>query len=252
MIKVLVLVSWSFRIMNEYEETELQLQHGFFFSPGFYMRYWDAQILPNFSAREVAFGNKLKMHREVWIGAHLAALKTALSGEKFMVGVPETDPPDVLVGNFHKVTTASGKTGQNLNWFPVENTRCDISVGETLFEQITKKNTVAYKDTVLAVYLQGAEIVPNMKELSDSLIALSTFYPHEVIVMVQLQDGANPGVPDNSFGFVQVYPAYDTIIINRGDVAAYYMEPNIMKQTGRGIASEPTNLGTIRLMPPSR
>ena len=168
-----------------------------------------------------------------------------------MVGLPETDPPDVLVGNFHKVLAPSGREGHNLNWFPVENTRCDISAGENLSDQITGKNTIAYRDTVLAVYLQGAETVPDMKALSDSLLALPEFYPHEVIVMVELQNGANKGVPNDTFGFVQVYPTFDTVLINRNDITAYYMEPNVMMQTGRGIASEPKNLGTIRLMPPS-
>jgi len=125
--------------MTKYDETKTQLQHGYFFSPGFYLGYWRSQILPNFSAEEVAFSNKLRVHREAWIGAHLAALKTELSGKKFMVGIPETDPPDVLVGNLHDVTTLTGRAGQNFNWFPVENTRCNISAGETLDTQILKK-----------------------------------------------------------------------------------------------------------------
>jgi len=236
---------------NDYNETELQLQSGYFFSPGYFLAYWQSQIIPNFSAEEIAFGNRLRMHREAWIGAHLAALKTALSGEKFMLGMPETDPPDVLVGNFHQVTTASGKIGHNLNWFPVENTRCDISAGEELFDQILNKNAAAYTNTVLAVYLQGTETIPDLKEVSDKLIALEEFHPSEVVIMVQLRDDVNEGIANESFGFVQVYPSYDAVTISRNDVDAFYMEPNVMIQTGRGLATEPTHLGTIRLMPPT-
>jgi len=237
--------------MTKYNETELQLQSGYFFSPGFYLQYWQNQILPNFSNDDVAFGNKLKPHREVWIGAHLAALKTYLSGQKFLVGLPETDPPDVLVANFHTVKTASGKTGHNLNWFPVENTRCDAAAGEDLLGQILKKNKAAYENTILAVYLQGAEVVPDMHELSAALLALPKFYPHEVIVMVQLRDGANDGVSDGSFGFVQVYPTLDTAVIGRSDTTAFFQEPHVMVTTGRGVQAERKPLGTIRLMPPS-
>jgi len=70
--------------------------------------------------------------------------------------------------------------------------------------------------------------------------------------MVELLDGANAGVPDGTIGFVQVYPAHNTITITRRNTTAYYTEPSVMILTGRGIASEPTNLGSIRLMPPSR
>jgi len=235
--------------MNPSEAPEVQLQTGYFFSPGFYVNYWQNTILTNFSPSEVVSDNRLKEHREMWIGAQLAALKTKLSGKNHFVGLPPSDPPDVLIGCFEEHRVPSGRIGHNLNWYPVENTRCDMSAGEDVLTQIDRKNTQAYTNTVLLVYLQGVEVVPDMKAIYESITSKDVVHLHEIIVMVQLQSEPN-GLPAESFGFVQVYPKYDSAVISRNDTDAYFLEPNIMTATGRGIQSSVVSLGQIRLMPP--
>lgn len=233
------------------EPEEIQLQSGYYFSPGFYMQYWQAVILPGFDAETVAFGGILKQHREAWIGAQLAAMKTKLSGEKHFFALPERDPPDVLVGTFKPITTPLGRTGHDLDWYPIENTRCDMSQGEELLGQIGNKNTAAYSSTVLLVYLQGAEVVPDMQAVHRELMSLDIVHLHEIIVMVQLQPQSEDN-PADTFGFVQVYLNYDTVVIDRSDPDAYFKEPNIMRITGRGVQEAARHLGSVRLMPPER
>lgn len=231
------------------EPEEIQLQSGYYFSPGFYMGYWHSSIMSNFKPETVAFDGKLKQHREVWVGAHLAALKTKLSGDQFFVALPDSDPPDVLIGTFSKVKVPSGKTGHNLNWYPVEITRCDFASGETLSGQIANKNNSAYKDTVLAVYLQGAEKVPDFKALHKELLAMDKVWPHEIIVMVELRE-IKGKIPKGSFGFVQIYPNFDDATLKRDDKQAYFTDPNMMQVTGRGVQSVRVRVKTVRLMSP--
>lgn len=227
-----------------------QLGPGYFFSPGYYMAYWHDAIMPNFTPEQIAFHVKLKQHREVWVGAHLAAAKTRLSGQQFFVALPESDPPDVLIGSLERVTVSSGRVGYNLKWFQVEITRCDEAAGETLFNQIQKKNKQTYRDMVLAVYLQGAIRVPDLAALNAQLTSLGEFYPQEVVVMVELDPDAND-VPQGTFAFAQVYPNYEAEVIRRDDPVAYFMDPNILTVTGRGIQSHLTRLGSMELMPPN-
>lgn len=231
------------------EIQDIQLAPGYFFAPGFYMNYWHSTILTNFDPQVVAFHGRLKQHREVWVGAHLAALKTYLSGEKHFVALPERDPPDVLVGSFTNVTVSSGRVGRNLSWFPIEITRCDMASSETLLQQIENKNTPAYTNTVLVVYLQGTDTVPSLQELYENIQAFEEVYLHEIIVLVELQADAN-NVPSGTFGFVQVYPNHETVVVDRNDHGAYFTEPNIFRVTGRGVQDEMENLGLIRLLPP--
>lgn len=227
---------------------EITLKPGYYFSPGFYLDYWTKTIMTNFDVPTVVGGNKLKRHREMWVGAHLAAAKTKLSGEKHFVSLPETEPPDVVIGTFRKIVVPSGRTAHKLDWYPIEITRCDAFSGEILEEQIEKKNRQAYERTVLAVYLQGAERVPDLQALAKSLRSKKV-HLHEVIVMVQLQGKAN-NIAEGSFGFVQVHPFYDTIVVNRDDSDAFFHTPNVRKVTGRGIQSDFIRLGQIKLLPP--
>lgn len=235
-------------IMNQ-EPERIQLQAGYYFSPGFYMQYWRESVLTNYEPEAVAFNGRLKLHREAWIGAQLAAMKSKLSGEKYYFALPESDPPDVLIGTFTPITTPRGRAARNLDWFPVENTRCDMSEGETLIESIQHKNTLAYENTVLLVYLQGADRVPDTHSLHLELNELDTVYLHEIIVMVQIESSSTS---ENSerFGFVQVYPTYDSVVIDRNDPDAYFVEPNIIKVIGRGVRSDPQRLASIILLPP--
>jgi len=235
--------------MADTEPEEIQLQSDYFFSPGFYMDYWQSSIMSNFKPETVAFNGKLKQHREVWVGANLAAMKTLLSGEQFFVALPDSDPPDVLIGTFSKVKVPSGKTGHNLNWYPVEITRCDFASNETLNNQIANKNKAAYKDTVLTVYLQGAEKVPDFEALHKELVAMKEVWPHEIIVMVELQEIKNK-IPKGSFRFAQVYPNFDNATLMRDDKKAYFTDPNMMQVTGRGVQSVRVRVKTVRLMPP--
>lgn len=231
-------------------EVHLQeLKKDYFLAPGYYMNFWKESVLPNFTVKQVAFHHNLKEHREMWIGAHLAALKTKLSGVQHLVALPDSDPPDVVIGAFKQIKTPKGRRAYNLDWYPVENTRCDMSAGETLEGQIEKKNKYANGNLILTVYLQGAEVVPDLKKLHLSLVAKEKFYPHEVIIMVQLKGDEN-GLPSESFGFVQVYPNYDTIVLQRNDKGAYFDEPNIMKVTGRGVQESIERVGVITLVPP--
>lgn len=235
--------------MSQSTPKSIRLQSGYYFSPGFYLNYWKNSILNNFDANTVAFGRKLKQHREIWIGAHLAALKTKLSRNKYFVALPDSDPPDALIGTFSKIIIPSGRTGHELNWFPVEITRCDASSEEDLYDQIIKKNTAAYEKVVLAVYLQGAEKIPDLKSLLDKISVLPKVYLHEIIIMVQLKDDdADPAA--GTYGFVQVFPGYETEILNRNDPDSFFLEPNAMQITGRGIQSEKKRLGSIILLPP--
>lgn len=88
-----------------------------------------------------------------------------------------------------------------------------------------------------------------MEVLSKSLLALEKFYPHEVIIMVQLE-GKKNNISEGNFGFVQVYPSYDTVLVNSNDKSAYFVHPNIMRVTGRGVQSSKVKLGQTALMPP--
>ncbi len=166
------------------------------------------------------------------------------------MALPHDDPPDVLIGAFEETKLPSGRTGSRLDWFPIEITRCDEASGETLFGQIQKKNKQAYENMILVIYLQGANKIPDLADLSKSLNALQIFYPTEVIVIAELNAKANK-VPLGTFAFAQIYPKYDSYVVRRDDINAYFTKPNVMRVTGRGVQSTPVRVADIEWMPPA-
>lgn len=243
--------------MNEDTElkTETELVPGYYFSPGFYMGYWEHCILANFPPDVVKKNNKLTKHREVWIGAILAAADTKESGVQHFVGLPETEPPDVDIVYDESTTTSSGASGVDRKHISVEITRCDLDAGETLLGQILRKNTYAYSGMVLAVYVYGRIGKTDYQAILDALKKEKEVYPTEV-VCVELVNAAAGGkilLLPNSYGISRLWPKPGAKLVNMSDKTAFFREPTDVigyATPRRGIGTEWQDLGSFTLLPP--
>lgn len=229
--------------------TRSDLKPGIFFSPAFYLAYWDNIILPNFPSEVIISNAKLKPYREMWLGAILAAAQTKASGIKHFVGLPESEPPDIDIVKFQPIKTPKGGLGTSLDRLNVEITRCSLDEGEDLYTQIIKKNKPAYQDMILAVYVYGDKREVDFDSLFVKLEKVKLFQSEVVIIaMVGLSSTPNGSV--KTFSVSKVWPIKGETIFSSVDAKAFFRHPEVSKQTQRGIGRVWKDLGSFELMPP--
>lgn len=228
---------------------KIQVESGYYFSPGFYMNYWLNCIEKYYSSDVIKSHVKLKIHREVWTGAILAAWQTKVNGIKHYVGVPEREPPDVEVVRFIPTTGPKGGDGTNMQKVGFEITRCSMDEGETLIEQIKKKNKPAYSGMSLVVYVYGG-IATDFNRLHEEVIGLGKIYPIEIIVAGPVIGTETTTFEPGTFGITKIYPQKGQDTVNLFDKQAFFMHSNVRAVTGRGVTRKLKDLGYIELMPP--
>ena len=236
------------QIMKSYTKNEII--PGYFFSPGFYMAYWESCILKNFDSKTILSHNKFKKHREMWVGAIIAAILTKTTKIHHFIGLPDTEPPDIEVVRLMPCNTPKGKRGTKLERISIEVTRCSLNDGESILGQIIRKNTDTYSQMILIVYVYGDMKIVNFEQIFTKLKNIE-IKPAEINVLGQAQSYEGGGfLPKDTFIITQIYPIKNQISINRHDSQAFFREIEVIKKTKRGISTKPINLGIFELLPP--
>ena len=234
---------------NSHQRISSELKPGVFFSPGFYMGYWENCIVKNFSANTIISDVRLKQHREVWIGAIIAATQT-LSGIQHFVGLPADEPPDVDVVKFPSTKTPLGREGTKIKRFHVEITRCNVDAGETILGQILKKNKPAYTGMSLVVYVYGDYQRIDFEPIHKALQEESVIYFDEINVLMLVGATGEINLLPSTYGFTRVYPSPGQTLVNMSDKVAFFREPDVVQGTGLGVATEWNDLGSYELLTP--
>lgn len=235
---------------NRFTVVDRTIRAGDFYAPGFYMDYWDNVIVTNIPSNIVLSNSRLKPYRELWIGAILAAAQTKATGNKYYVGIPDSDPPDVIIGTLTPVQHSSGRTGNNFDYANIEIVRCDISVGEDLLTQVLLKNTAAYQDMIVAVYVFGG--TADLTSVSEILQQEPTVYPVQITVVAEaVATSSGLRLAQHTYLVETVFPLVGQDLVNRHDSNHFFNSPSIITRTGRGLSPAPIELGQVRLLPPN-
>lgn len=236
--------------MSDQPITYAQLGSGVYFSPGFYMGYWENVILKQFDAETVLKHERLKQHREVWVGAILAAARTESTGLRHFVGLPDTDPPDVEIVGLEPIEY-KGKPSHNLPTVKVEIVRCDFGSNEEIINQINKKVEKGYENMTLCVYVYGGGKVDNLEELHQHLLSKELRVKEVVLVLSDVRMAGSSTQPSETYAVIGLYPARTQVIVSRNNSAAFFRgNPDILKKTGRGTGRDLTGMGNYMLLPP--
>lgn len=217
---------------------------GIYFSPGFYMAFWENAVIGKFDPKTIISHVKFKPYRELWVGAIIAASQSAASDFKHYVAIPDDEPPDVEVARLVPVVV-NGKNGNNLERLPIEITRCDFFSGETLIGQITKKNKPAWAGMKLAVYAYGDEELgpPQLQTVLDELLKTRVYLADILIVRYIAQA--------KTYEVTRVYPKPGQSYFDANDSKAFFRDPEVFRKNRRGLSTEWEHLGSLTLMPPT-
>lgn len=233
------------------QPTEIELEPSYYFAPGFYKTFWINQIEKRFPDDVINKHVKLKPYREVWLGAIIAAAQTKASGIQHFVGLPEKEPPDILVVRFVPVTTKQGHEGTMIDRIPIEITRCNMDAGESLFKQIMKKNKAAYEDNILAVYLTGLGQQFSLGPTHKKLLAEKKIHPAEVLIVGEVQQAGSIALTPRTFAQFKIYPDTGGDIVNVQDTKSFFSHPAVMTTRRRGVSRKLKPLGKLKLKPPT-
>ena len=213
------------------------------------MGYW-ANCIERYYSKEVITKHvRLKQHREVWIGAILGAWQTKLTGNKHYVGLPDREPPDVEIVRFVPAKRPSGKEGTGMEKMGFEVTRCSMDEGETMLEQIKKKNKPAYSGMNLVVYTYGG-VETDFNKIQEEIDRIEKIYPMEILVAGPVIGTKAVTFQPGTYGITRLYPSKGQDLVNIQDKQAFFMHSNVRTVTGRGVTAEIKDLGYIELMPP--
>jgi len=222
------------------------------------MGYWQSCILKNFSSKTVQTHGKLKRHREVWVGAILAAGQTKASKKatgrhiQHFVGLPNGEPSDVDVVRLVETTMPSGRTGTKLERLNIQITRCNLDEGETVLEQILKKNKPAYEGLILVVYVHGLKLKGDSEAIHQALKAEAVIYPSQIISVELAERTVSVILARDSYGLSQLYPGRGSSVINLHDPEAFFRSPDVIKaDLPRGVTTQWQDLGRFELLPPT-
>lgn len=232
------------------EVKKIHLKPGYYFSPGFYLDYWRKCIDAKFSVETINTNGRLKQYREMFTGAHMAALQTKLTGVQHFVGLPEDEPPDVDVIRFSPSTTSSGKDATNFDRIAIEITRCDMSKGETILGQISNKNKPAWKNMVLVLHTSGGSKPINFKEISEALQREDVIHLSEIIIVGSAARTKYILLQPGTYAINKVYPELTSDLLQQTARNSFFRTPEVMTKLGRGATRQAKPLGFIELLPP--
>ena len=234
--------------------TSAKLVPGYYFSPGFYMTYWQNVILANFTLDIIKSHNNLTKHREMWVGAILAASNSKGSGIQHFVGLSEKEPPDVDIIYYKDITTPSGVSGYERKHIFNEITRCDLDFGETIINQILRKNTPANAGIVLAVYVYGNEKQTNYQAILETLKNENKVYPIEILCIefVMFAGAGKILLLPGTYAISRLWPQPGSKVVNLSDKKAFFRSPNVIGDATprRGSGTKWQDLGSFTLLPP--
>lgn len=236
--------------MNTSTPIKTQLVPGYFFSPGFYMSYWESQILNQFSSDVILKHNRLKPHREIWQGAILAAMLTKDTGVKHYVGLPANEPADIEVVRLMPTRSPNGKDALCMDHLFCQITRCDLDIGENLIDQIRKKNRPAYQNMSLMVFAEGGNNAVEYQEVAKLLSKETVIHPKEIIIMGWAKMAGDTHLPEGEFSITKIFPSSYQVTVNISDLRSFFRDPAVVTRTGRGISNQIPYLGTIALFAP--
>ena len=232
---------------------EVEIETGLYFSPGFYMAYWQGCILAQFPLDVVEKHTAMTKYRELFVGAILAAANTLASGgTQYFVGLPATEPPDVDL-MYYEPTVLNGKKGVIRRHIDVEIVRCNMEVGETPLGQIKIKNKPAYKNMIVAVFMEGRVDAIDAEAINKALQSEPTIYPSEILLVLNGNMAEALAWPDGTFGLARVYPGPGSSVINISNEKAFFRIPEVVGNTNpmRGVSEEWRDLGPgITILPP--
>ena len=231
---------------------EINLEHGYYFSPGFYQSFWTNCIEKQLSVKDIQTHDKLKKYREVWVGAIVAALQTKITTQQHFVGLPLSEPPDVEIVRLVPILTPKGKEALRRERMNVEITRCNTDVGENLLDQIRPKNTQANSDLILLVYIYGSnQSKIDFKQVQKEIAELGKIYPSEILVLGAFEKAGDQEFPPGSYVQIQLYPEYGIFdVINISDKNSFFTNPNVIKPLSRNPSRELTYLTDAKLSLP--
>lgn len=217
-------------------------------APGLYMRYWDA-IVEKHNGKFL-HSNKLKQYVEVRNGAILAALWTKTTGQKHFVSFPSNEPADVEIYTLEPIRY-KGKDSFNLVKVPVQLTRCSLVDGESIYEQVVKKNKPALENTTLVVHASandGDSI--DLALVAGQIQAIDKIYPKEIAVIAPLLGADNnqtfgQALLSNTDSEQQVR----TSKVNLSEKEYFFEHPPVM-HSAKGTSRAVLEVGEFRLLLP--
>jgi len=235
-----------------------ELVPGVFFSPGFYMGFWQDIILKRYPSNVVLRHIKFQKHREMWIGSILAASQTKLSKSatgkhvQFFIGLPEDEPSDVDVVFFEEKMLPGGRKASALNRLNFQITRCSLDEGETLLGQVLKKNKPAYKGLIVAVYQYGYRADNQLEDVYRALQKEKVIYPSQIVCVELAERTRSVVFTKDTFGLSQLYPKKGSNLVNLHDKEAFFRNPDVVKRSPdhKSVGTDWKDLGAFELMPP--
>jgi len=224
-----------------------------YLSPGFYMGFWDACIEKLFTAEQIKCHDKLQQHRELRVGAIVAAAITRESGVDHFVGIPDRDPPDILV-MWQEEVIEKGKRGTVPKYIHMEVVRCDFDSGENLLDQALIKNKPIYKKMAVAIDVTGTRKPESYKAAIEGLSKLDEIHPVQYIAVEQIGVVGEARYQPGVFRITQLYPSETIYHVRRIDEKAFFRTPTDVigkAMPARGISTEWQDLGNFTLLPPT-
>lgn len=215
------------------------------------MAYWHGCILKQFPIKTVETHTAMTKYRELFVGSILAAANTLASGIEFYVGLPPDEPPDVDL-MYMKPTIVNGKQGTTRKHLYVEIVRCNMGAGETIQGQALKKNKPAYKDMIVAIFMEGSVPKVDYPAIEAALKNEAVIYPSEILLVMNADMAGPVLLPAGSFGLSRLYPRPGSSVVNLNDNKAFFRTTDVVGDaTPRiGVATEWQDLGPLTIAAP--
>jgi hypothetical protein len=224
-----------------------------YLSPGFYMSFWEASIEQLFTPEQIKGHVELQQHRELRVGAIVAAGITRQSGVQHFIGIPQHDPPDILI-MWHEEVTLNGKKGTEPKYIHLEVVRCDFDNDESIINQALIKNKSNYRKMTIAIDITGTRKPESYNSAAEALDLLDTVHPSQYIAVEQVGVVGEASYQPGVYRITQLYPSQTSTRVWRIDDIAFFRTPTdvIGRATPfRGISTKWQELGQFTLLPPT-
>lgn len=216
------------------------------------MAYWHGCVLKQFPIKTIETHTAMTKYRELFVGSILAAANTLASGGiEYYVGLPPDEPPDVDLMYMEPVKV-HGKDGVQRKHIYVELVRCNMEAGEDISTQVLKKNKPAYKDMVVAVFMEGPVSKIDYAAIEKVLNEQETIYPSEILLVMNADMAGPVLLPAGSFGLARIYPKPGSTIVNLNDNKAFFRTTDVVGDAmpRMGVSTDWQDLGPLTIAPP--